>query len=54
MRKNFYSTVKAAHFEALDEKAVVRKLRTTAVDGKNHNTIYNLGIIISLGCRVKF
>ena len=38
----------------LDEKAVVRKFRTTASDGKNYNVIhYNLDMIISLGYRVK-
>ena len=38
----------------LEEKAVVRKFRTTAADGKNYNTIhYNLDMIISLGYRVK-
>lgn len=36
--------------EELDEESVVRKFRTTAVDGKNYNTIpYNLDMIISLG-----
>lgn len=40
--------------EELDEESVVRKLRTTAADGKNYNTIhYNLDMIISLGYRVK-
>ncbi|MGI6436692.1 MAG: virulence RhuM family protein [Sphaerochaeta sp.] len=38
----------------LEETAVVRKFRTTAVDGKNYNiTHYNLDMIISLGYRVK-
>lgn len=38
----------------LEENAVVRKFRTTAVDGKNYNiTHYNLEMIISLGYRVK-
>ena len=38
----------------LEENAVVRKFRTTAVDGKNYNiTHYNLDMIISLGYRVK-
>lgn len=38
----------------LEETAVVRKFRTTAVDGKNYNiTHYNLEMIISLGYRVK-
>lgn len=36
--------------EELNEESVVRKFRTTAVDGKNYNTIpYNLDMIISLG-----
>ncbi len=40
--------------EELEEKAVVRKFRTTAADGKSYNTIhYNLDMIISLGYRVK-
>ena len=40
--------------EELDEESVVRKLRPTAADGKNYNTIhYNLDMIISLGYRVK-
>ena len=40
--------------EELDEESVVRKIRTTAADGKNYNTIhYNLDMIISLGYRVK-
>ncbi len=38
----------------LEENAVVWKFRTTAADGKNYNIIhYNLGMIISLGYRVK-
>ena len=38
----------------LEEKAVVRKFRTTAADGKSYNVIhYNLDMIISLGYRVK-
>lgn len=38
----------------LDEKAVVRKFRTTAADGKNYNVIhYNLDMIIALGYRVQ-
>lgn len=38
----------------LDEDSVVRNFRTTAVDGKNYNTMYyNLDMIISLGYRVK-
>ena len=38
----------------LEEKAVVRKFRTTAADGKNYNTAYyNLDLIISLGYRIK-
>ncbi len=38
----------------LEERAVVRKFRTTAADGKNYNTTYyNLDIIISLGYRIK-
>ena len=38
----------------LEEKAVVRKFRTTAADGKNYNVAhYNLDMIISLGYRVK-
>ena len=38
----------------LDEKAVVRKFRTTASDGKNYSVAhYNLDMIISLGYRVK-
>lgn len=36
------------------EKAVVRKFRTTAADGKNYETLhYNLDVIISVGYRVK-
>ena len=38
----------------LDENSVVRKFRTTALDGKNYNIAhYNLDMIISLGYRVK-
>ena len=38
----------------LDEKAVVRKFRTTAADGKNYDTtFYSLDLIISLGYRIK-
>lgn len=38
----------------LEERAVVRKFRTTAADGKNYNTTYyNLDMIISLGYRIK-
>ncbi len=38
----------------LDEKAVVRKFRTTADDGKKYLTnFYNLDVIISVGYRVK-
>jgi hypothetical protein len=38
----------------LEEKSVVRKLRTTATDGKAYNTTYyNLDMIISLGYRIK-
>ena len=38
----------------LEENSVVRKLRTTATDGKKYNTThYNLDMIISLGYRVK-
>ena len=37
----------------LNEDSVVRKIRTTATDGKNYNiTYYNLDMIISLGYRV--
>ena len=38
----------------LQEKAVVRKFRTTAADGKSYKTnFYNLDVIISVGYRVK-
>ena len=38
----------------LDKKAVVRKIRTTAADGKNYNVdYYSLDVIISVGYRVK-
>lgn len=38
----------------LDELSVVRKIRTTASDGKTYNMAhYNLDMIISLGYRVK-
>ena len=38
----------------LSEDAVVRKIRTTAADGKNYDTNhYNLDVIISVGYRVK-
>lgn len=38
----------------LFEKAVVRKFRTTAADGKNYETLhYNLDVIISVGYRAK-
>ena len=38
----------------LEEDSVVRKFRTTALDGKNYNmTYYNLDMIISLGYRIK-
>ena len=38
----------------LEENSVVRKLRTTAADGKKYNTThYNLDMIISLGYRVR-
>lgn len=38
----------------LEEKAVVRKFRTTAADAKNYDTnYYNLDVIISVGYRVK-
>ena len=38
----------------LEEKSVVRKIRTTAKDGKNYNIkYYNLDMIISLGYRIK-
>ena len=37
----------------LDKESVVRKLRTTASDGKNYNVLYyNLDMIISLGYRI--
>jgi hypothetical protein len=37
----------------LDEYSVIRKFRTTAVDGKNYDTnFYNLDVIISVGYRV--
>ena len=37
----------------LVKKAVVRKFRTTASDGKNYNVLYyNLDMIISLGYRI--
>lgn len=37
----------------LEESSVVRKIRTTAADGKNYNTqFYNLDAIISVGYRV--
>lgn len=40
--------------EELEENQVVRKLRTTATDGKTYNTnFYNLEVIISLGYRVR-
>lgn len=40
--------------EELEEKAVVRKFRTTASDGKQYTTtFYNLDVIISVGYRVK-
>lgn len=40
--------------DELDEKAVVRKFRTTASDGKSYDTnYYNLDVIISVGYRVK-
>ena len=36
------------------EKAVIRKFRTTAADGKNYEILhYNLDAIISVGYRVK-
>lgn len=38
----------------LVENSVVRKSRTTAIDGKSYNTIhYNLDMIISLGYRIR-
>jgi hypothetical protein len=38
----------------LTENSVVRKFRTTAIDGKDYNTTYyNLDMIISLGYRIK-
>jgi len=38
----------------LNETAVVRNFRTTALDGKNYNVaFYNLDVIISIGYRVK-
>ena len=38
----------------LEESSVVRKFRTTAIDGKNYDTkYYNLDVIISVGYRVK-
>jgi len=37
----------------LDDKAVIRKFRTTAKDGKSYNTnYYNLDAVISVGYRV--
>ena len=40
--------------EELNEKAVVRKFRTTASDGKTYQVnFYNLDVIISVGYRVK-
>ena len=37
----------------LDKNSVVRKIRTTAADGKEYNTLhYNLDMIISLGYRI--
>lgn len=37
----------------LDEKTVVRKIRTTAIDGKEYNiNHYNLDVIIALGYRI--
>lgn len=42
------------HEGELLEKAVVRKFRTTALDGKNYDvTYYNLDVIISVGYRVR-
>lgn len=41
------------HSQELIESSVVRKIRTTAADGKNYNTqFYNLDAIISVGYRV--
>ncbi len=38
----------------LDRDSVVRKIRTTATDGKNYDVEhYNLDMIISLGYRIK-
>ena len=38
----------------LQEESVIRKIRTTAADGKSYNTtFYNLDVIISVGYRVK-
>lgn len=38
----------------LEQSAVVRKIRTTAADGKSYETLYyNLDVIISVGYRVK-
>ena len=38
----------------LEQDAVVRKLRTTAADGKNYQVLhYNLDVIIALGYRVQ-
>ena len=40
--------------QELDPDSVVRKIRTTANDGKSYNTnFYNLDVIISVGYRVK-
>jgi len=40
--------------QELDKKAVIRKFRITASDGKQYNTnFYNLDVIISVGYRVK-
>ncbi|RRD79785.1 hypothetical protein EII14_05340 [Alloprevotella sp. OH1205_COT-284] len=39
----------------LDANSVVRNFRTTAEDGKSCNVnYYNLTMVISVGCRVKF
>lgn len=39
----------------LDENSVIRKIRTTASDGKNYNTnFYNLDAIISIGFSKRF